>query len=174
MNIDADDYTLLGLNKSFALDRGQLDAAWKNLQARVHPDRFAAEGGAAQRLAMQWAVRVNEAHQRLKDPLKRAAYLCELSGVPVQSENNTAMPGEFLMQQMQWREGLEEADSAAEVEALSEEVLHDRKVRIARLTSLLDVEHNPTQAAQEVRALMFIDRLLEEIDVRLERYEDAS
>ncbi|MFZ4551142.1 MAG: Fe-S protein assembly co-chaperone HscB [Aquabacterium sp.] len=174
MNIDADDFTLLGLNKSFALNKSDLDAAWKALQAHVHPDRFAAEGGAAQRLAMQWAVRVNEAHQRLKDPLKRAAYLCELAGVPVQSESNTAMPGAFLMQQMQWREALEEAASASEVEALSDEVLADRKARLACVTQLLDVDQNAQQAAQEVRALMFIDRLLEEIDARLERYEDAS
>lgn len=174
MNIDADDFTLLGLNKTFALDRSQLDAAWKALQARVHPDRFAAEGGAAQRLAMQWAVRVNEAHQRLKDPLKRAAYLCELEGAPIRSESNTAMPGDFLMQQMQWREALEEADNAADVGALSDEVQAERKVRLARVTRLLDVEGNAPQAAQEVRALMFIDRLLEEIDARLERYEDAS
>ncbi len=118
MNIDADDFTLLGLPRTFALERAQLDAAWKALQARVHPDRFAAEGAASQRVAMQWAVRVNEAHQRLKDPLKRAAYLCELAGVPVNAENNTAMPGAFLMQQMQWREALEEAGSAADVRAL--------------------------------------------------------
>lgn len=174
MNIDADDFTLLGLRRQFDLNRSQLDTAWKALQARVHPDRFAAEGGVAQRLAMQWAVRVNEAHQRLKDPLKRAAYLCELAGVPVQSESNTAMPGDFLMQQMQWREALEDADSVNEVETLSDEVQLDRKGRITRLTRLLDVDANPTQAAQEVRALMFIDRLLEEIDARLERYEDAS
>lgn len=174
MNIDADDFTLLGLDKAFALDRAKLDAAWKALQAQVHPDRFAAEGAASQRIAMQWAVRVNEAHQRLKDPLKRAAYLCQLAGVPVRAENNTAMPGAFLMQQMQWREALEEAGNAADVEALSDEVQGQRKARLARLTQLLDVDANPTQAAQEVRALMFIDRLLEEIDARLEKYEDAS
>jgi molecular chaperone HscB len=174
MNIDADDFTLLGLNRSFALDRAKLDAAWKTLQAQVHPDRFAAEGAASQRIAMQWAVRVNEAHQRLKDPLKRAAYLCQLAGVPVQAENNTAMPGEFLMQQMEWRETLEDASNAAAVETLSTEVQGQRKARLARVTQLLDVDANPTLAAQEVRALMFIDRLLEEIDARLERYEDAS
>ncbi|MGE5451300.1 MAG: Fe-S protein assembly co-chaperone HscB [Acidobacteriota bacterium] len=173
MNLDADDFTLLGLRRAFALDRSQLDAAWKALQAQVHPDRFAAEGGAAQRLAMQWAVRVNEAHQRLKDPLKRAAYLCELGGAPVQAHSNTAMPGDFLMQQMHWRETLEEADSAQEVESLSREVHAQRQTRLARVTQLLDGDANPTQAAQEVRALMFIDRLLEEIDARLERYEDA-
>ncbi len=174
MNIDADDFTLLGLNRAFALDRSQLDAAWKALQAQVHPDRFAAEGGTAQRLAMQWAVRVNEAHQRLKDPLKRAAYLCELGGAPVQAHSNTAMPGAFLMQQMEWREALEDADSAPAVQALSDEVQAQRKARLARVTQLLDVEAQPAQAALEVRALMFIDRLLEEIDARLERYEDAS
>lgn len=173
MNLDADDYTLLGLPRVFALERGPLDAAWKALQGKVHPDRFAAEGAAAQRIAMQWAVRVNEAHQRLKDPLKRAAYLCELAGVPVQSESNTAMPGAFLMQQMEWREALEDAGSAADVQALSDQVVLDRRSRIARVTQLLDVAGDAAQAAQEVRALMFIDRLLEEIDARLERYEDA-
>ncbi|AWI52763.1 Fe-S protein assembly co-chaperone HscB [Aquabacterium olei] len=174
MNIDADDFTLLGLHKAFQLDRAQLDAAWKTLQAQVHPDRFAADGAASQRIAMQWAVRVNEAHQRLKDPLKRAAYLCELAGVPVQSESNTAMPGDFLMQQMQWREALEEADNVDAVQTLADEVSAQRKARLARVTQLLDVDGNPAQAAQEVRALMFIDRLTDEIDARLERYEDGA
>ena len=178
MNIDADDFTLLGLPRRFALERAQLDNAWKALQAKVHPDRFAAEGGAAQRLAMQWAVRVNEAHQRLKDPLKRAAYLCELAGARVQAHDNTAMPGDFLMQQMTWREALEEAGNAAEVEALSDEVTAQRKARLSRVGELLDGPDANAEAAalaaQEVRALMFIDRLLEEVDTRLQRYEDEE
>lgn len=178
MNIDADDFTLLGLPRRFALERNQLDAAWKGLQAKVHPDRFAAEGGASQRLAMQWAVRVNEAHQRLKDPLKRAAYLCELAGAGVHAHDNTAMPGEFLMQQMMWREALDDAGSVAEVEALSSEVTSQRRARLARVGELLDGPDThaeaAAQAAQEVRALMFIDRLLEEVDNRLQRYEDEE
>lgn len=174
MNIDADDFTLLGLPRTFALDRAQLDAAWKKMQATVHPDRFAAQGAAAQRVAMQWAVRVNEAHQRLKDPLKRGAYLCELAGSPVKAHDNTAMPGDFLMQQMQWREALEEAGNAVEVGALSDEVTSQRRARLAQLASLLDEQHDAPRAAQEVRALMFIDRLLEEIDARLQRYEDED
>lgn len=174
MNLDADDFTLLALPRAFALDRARLDAAWKSLQAQVHPDRFAAEGGAAQRIAMQWAVRVNEAYQRLKDPLRRAAYLCELAGAPVQSESNTAMPGAFLMQQMAWREALEDARGVADVQALQDEVLAQRKARLARVTQLLDVDQDAVQAAQEVRALMFIDRLSEEIDARLEQYEDDA
>ena len=88
----------------FAQDRAVLDARWKELQREAHPDKFAAQGAAAQRLAMQWSVRINEAYQRLKDPLQRASYLCELHDAHVNAENNTAMPTEFLLQQMQWRE----------------------------------------------------------------------
>ena len=99
MKITDDDFSLFGLPQRHALDRADLDVRWRDLQARVHPDRFASEGAAAQRLAMQWAVRVNQAYQRLKDPLSRAAYLCELRGVLIDAERNTAMPAAFLMQQ---------------------------------------------------------------------------
>ena len=86
MNLSDDDFTLFGLPRRFALDRTALDAQWRALQAQVHPDRFVGEGATSQRLAMQWAVRVNEGYQRLKDPLKRGAYLCELRGAPIQAE----------------------------------------------------------------------------------------
>ena len=92
ISLQTNDFELFDVPAQFAQDRAQLDARWKALQREAHPDRFAAEGAAAQRIAMQWSVRINEAYQRLKDPLKRAAYLCELQGAPVQAENNTAMP----------------------------------------------------------------------------------
>ena len=173
MRLTDNDFQLFGLPETQAQSRPDIDARWKALQAEVHPDRFAAEGAAAQRVAMQWAMRVNEAYQRLRDPLSRAGYLCELRGAPVQAENNTQMPAAFLMQQMQWREALEDADSLAEVEVLAEEVGAQRQARLTRLGELLDVQAALAPAAQEVRALMFIDRLLEEIDTRLQRYEDA-
>ena len=92
MKLDDDDFTLFGLPERHALDRAEVDARWRQLQAEVHPDRFAGDGAAAQRIAMQWAVRVNEAYQRLKDPLRRAAYLCERRGAAIQAHDNTAMP----------------------------------------------------------------------------------
>ena len=113
MNLQSNDFELFGLAQVFAQDLAALDARWKSLQREAHPDKFAAQGAAAQRVAMQWSVRINEAYQRLKNPLKRAAYLCELQGAPVNAHSNTAMPAAFLMQQMQWREDLEDAVSAA-------------------------------------------------------------
>ena len=122
MNLGDDDFTLFALPQRFALEVTELDAHRRTLQAQVHPDRFAAQGAAAQRVAMQWSVRINEAYARLKDPLKRAAYLCELQGVPVNAEQNTAMPADFLAQQMQWREELDEAATSEDLDAIADEM----------------------------------------------------
>jgi len=168
MHLADDDFTLFGLPRRFALDRNALDACWRALQAKVHPDRFASEGASAQRLAMQWAVRVNEAYQRLKDPLQRGAYLCELRGVPIQAENNTAMPAAFLVQQMAWREDLDDARDVGSVELLDATVAADEAARLAELGLSLDGRDDPTAAAQQVRALMFVARFRHDIDRRLE------
>lgn len=168
MRLADDDFTLLGLTRRQALDRADLDRRWRRLQAEVHPDRFAAEGAAAQRVAMQWALRVNEAYRRLKDPLSRAAYLCELAGVPVEAESNTAMPAAFLVQQMQWREALEEAGSLQDVQALEEEVLQAERTQLLETQRLLDEVGDARAAAARVRALMFVQRFRQDIERRLE------
>ena len=168
MKLDDDDFTLFGLPRRFALDRAQLDASWRALQTQVHPDRFASEGASAQRLAMQWAVRVNEAYQRLRDPLKRATLLCELAGVPIQAESNTAMPGAFLMQQMAWREALENAEGVDEVQPLDDEIAAQERRMFDEVQQTLDERRDAAGAAQIVRALMFVARFRSDIDKRLD------
>ena len=168
MKLDSDDFELFGIARCFALDRTALDARWRALQAEVHPDRFAAEGATAQRIAVQWAVRVNEAYQRLKDPLQRAAYLCELNGAAIEAENNTAMPTAFLMQQMAWREALDEARELPVVEQLADDVAAHRGTALNQLQATLDHDRNYAAAAQQVRALMFVERFAHDVDQRLE------
>ncbi|HPG80464.1 Fe-S protein assembly co-chaperone HscB [Piscinibacter sp.] len=168
MKLDDNDFDLFGVEQRFAQDRAALDARWRALQAEVHPDKFASDGAAAQRVAVQWAVRVNEAYQRLKDPLKRGAYLCELAGQPINAENNTAMPGSFLMQQMEWRESLDEARTVQQVEALADTVAAHRNGALQKLQKLLDEQQDAAAAAQQVRALMFVERFAEDVDRRLE------
>ena len=169
ISLQANDFELFELAQQFALDRAQLDERWKALQREAHPDRFAAEGAAAQRVAMQWSVRINEAYQRLKDPLKRAAYLCELRGAPVNAESNTAMPPVFLMQQMAWRETLEDTDEVAMLEKLADEVAAERQRVQQSLGSLLDGSGDTQAAVGQVRALMFIERFAAEVDAKLDR-----
>ena len=148
-----------------------LDARWRALQGEVHPDRFTSEGAAAQRVAMQWALRVNEAYAVLKDPLKRGAYLCEMRGAPIAAENNTAMPAAFLMQQMEWREALDDARGLAAVRRLDDEIARQESELLERLQHLLDEAGDAAQAAQQVRALMFVARFRQDIDRRLEALE---
>ncbi len=168
LTLAASDFELFGVPKRFAQNRDAIDARWKELQREAHPDRFAAQDAATQRRAMQWSVRINEAYQRLKDPLKRAAYLCELAGSPVNAHDNTAMPAAFLMQQMAWREALDEADDEDQVQALLDEVMLSRRATLARCERWLDEVGDAAQAVGEVRALMFIERFCADIDTRFE------
>ena len=169
ISLSDDDFALLGLPRRFQVDLKALDERWKDLQRQAHPDRHADQGAAAQRVAMQWSVRVNEAHQRLRDPIRRGAYMCELAGAPIDAERNTAMPTEFLMQQMAWREALDDAESEDAMEALLDEVLQARHSAIAQLGQLLDEQHDAPAASAVVRSLMFIDKFAQDVQNSLDR-----
>ena len=166
-------FDLFNLPARFALDMGALDAAYREVQGQVHPDRFVNATDAEKRVAMQWATRANEAYQTLKNPQKRARYLCELNGVDLQTESNTAMPMAFLMQQMAWREELGEARAGKDVEALEaldEQVKAERKTRLDGVGRELDAGDYET-AAQGVRALMFLEKFGEEVHHAFEAAE---
>ena len=166
MNLQDTDFELFGVPTTFAQDRAALDARWKELQREAHPDRFAAQGASAQRVAMQWSVRINEAYQRLKNPIRRASYLCELNGSPIEAENNTAMPGDFLVQQMEWREALDDVADEAGLDALRDEVDAGRARALSSLDRLIDEKGDYPGAVRQVRALMFIERFAEDIDAK--------
>src|ERR1044071_6501192 len=102
-------FELFGLPVAFGLDQEALEKAYREIQAQVHPDRFAHAGDAERRASLQWTTRVNEAYRTLKDPVQRGRHLLELHGVDVAFETNTHMPTEFLMQQLELREELEAA-----------------------------------------------------------------
>ncbi len=170
-SLQSNDFELFGLDQCFRQDRAALDARWKDLQREAHPDKFAAQGAAAQRIAMQWSVRINEAYQRLKDPLKRAAYLCELHGAPVNAENNTAMPAAFLMQQMEWREELDDAKTAEDLDNISVQCKQAKHKVLQEIERLLDLSQDYPAAVAQVRALMFIERFAADVDARLDQLE---
>ena len=166
-------FDLFQLPARFSIDAGALDAAYRNVQGQVHPDRFVGATDAEKRVAMQWATRANEAYQTLKNPQKRARYLCEMNGVDLQTESNTAMPMAFLMQQMDWREALGEAKAARDVEALEaldEQVKAERTLRLEAVGVELDAGQF-SEAAQGVRALMFLDKFGEEVHYAFEAAE---
>lgn len=159
-------FQLFGLASAFKLDIAQLELAFRALQAQVHPDKSAHLPDAEQRLAMQRSTRVNEAYQTLKSPIRRARYLLSLQGVDTQEETNTAMPIDFLMSQMEWREAVADALEARDIDAL-ERLDARMKVQTRELESELavkiDTEQDFTAAAGLVRKLRFMEKLAEEI-----------
>lgn len=172
-SIQQSHFDLFHLPAQFALDLQALEAAYRTVQAQVHPDRFAAAGEAQKRVAMQWAARANEAYGTLRDPLKRAGYLLSLRGVDIGVENNTAMEPAFLMQQMEWRERVEDAAEVrniGELQALLVELHDEARVRFERLASLLDSGADQA-AAEAVRQLMFIERVTTEVGTQIEKLE---
>ena len=171
MNLQSNDFDLFGLTQKFNQNRVAIDARWKDLQREAHPDKFAAQGASAQRIAMQWSVRINEAYQRLKDPLKRAAYLCALNGFPVNAENNTAMPAEFLMQQIEWRETLDEAKTAENMHQRALQANEYGRKQLQNIEQGIDTDNNFKLAVEQVRALMFVERFLIEVNARTDELQ---
>ncbi|OEZ63037.1 MULTISPECIES: Fe-S protein assembly co-chaperone HscB [unclassified Duganella] len=166
-------FELFNLPQQFAVDAGALDSAYRDVQSRVHPDKFVNATDAEKRVAMQWATRANEAYQTLKNPQKRAQYLCELNGVDLQTESNTAMPMAFLMQQMEWREELGDARAAKDsdaLEALDKQLRNERKARLAEIETQIGAGDFHA-AAQGVRALMFLEKFGEEVRFAFEAIE---
>lgn len=157
-----DHFALFDLPRTFSLDALQLEVSWKRVAQAVHPDRFATRSAPERRVAMQWSAQANEAYRVLRQPLLRARYLCELAGVDLQTETNTAMAPEFLVQQMSWHEQLDECleqpDNVSAREALAKEIELALRHCQQAVSKALDSEQY-TQAASRIREWMFLDKL---------------
>jgi len=161
-------FALFGLPEAFSLDLEMLEKAYRGIQSQVHPDRFAHAGDAERRASLQWTTRVNEAYRSLKNPVQRARHLLELHGVDVAFETNTAMPPEFLVQQMELRETLEEAKDSAALDGLRASLVGEKRSMEKAIAEAIDARKDYKGAADLVRKLQFLHRLDEEID---EAYE---
>ncbi|MEW5892750.1 MAG: Fe-S protein assembly co-chaperone HscB [Pseudomonadota bacterium] len=174
LDFNRNHFELFGLKPGFAIDAGALEQAYRSIQSEVHPDRFAHAGEAEKRLSMQWTARVNEAYATLRKPFERARYLLELQGIEALDPNNTRMPADFLVQQMEWREALAEAQAAKDLAGLQR--LEQEMRRVAdglqvQLAALLDERHDYAQAAEVLRQYRFMEKLLAQIDDAYEEIE---
>lgn len=167
-------FELFDLPATYALDRERLDSAYRELQNKVHPDKFAAKSETEQRVAMQWATKVNEAYQTLKQPITRGVYLLQLQGIDAMSAQDTSIAPAFLMQQMEWREAIDAARNARDMAALDRlqtELEATYRAVDKELADLLDVDRNPAGATEAVRKLKFMDKLLAEVGDAFEMCE---
>ncbi|MGH8721086.1 MAG: Fe-S protein assembly co-chaperone HscB [Burkholderiales bacterium] len=148
-----------------------MESAYRDIQSRIHPDRHAHAGDAERRASMQWTTRVNEAYRTLKSPVQRAKYLLEMNGVGVGFETNTQMPADFLARQLELREALAEAKEPGALDRLHAEVRQETRALEQGLEHLIDARRDFAGAAGQVRKLMFLHRLAEEIERTYEEIE---
>jgi len=167
-------YELFGLNPLFNIDLAALESNYRKIQSEAHPDRFVTASATEKLNSMQQATLANEAYQTLKNPANRAKYLLELQGITAISETNTAMPADFLMQQMEWREAIEVATADKSIDVL-ENLLHEIQAEAkslqAYLINLLDAKNDYANATAATRKLIFIDKLSEDINRAIEQLE---
>lgn len=155
-------FSIFGLAPAFRIDAERLEAAYERAILKVHPDRFAGRSAAERRVAEQWSARINEAHAILADPVRRAAWLCEAAGTPVEAETNTRMPPDFLLAQIERREALESAKTLDAVEALLAQAGDEARRLEAEIAAAADDEKNWPKAADAARRLMFLQRFIGE------------
>lgn len=163
-------FELFSLPAKYRFDAAALDAAYRALQLQVHPDAAAGGTDAQRRVALQSSARVNEAYQALRDPVRRAQYLLELHGIESVNERDTALPIEFLEQQLDRREAASDAQGAGDVprlESLLGEVRAEALVIEDQLAHTLDGEHAYAAARTRVRELTFLAKLADDIDAML-------
>jgi molecular chaperone HscB len=167
-------FELFGLAPNFNIDLATFETNYRKIQSASHPDRFVTATAAEKLSAMQLATLANEAYQTLKNPASRAQYLLELQGITAISETNTAMPTDFLMQQMEWREALEDAKTDKDIVALEQlhtEIQSVGKDLQANLVDLLDIKKDYSTATDATRKLIFIDKVCADINKAIEHLD---
>ena len=168
--LDRNYFEIFGLPETYRVDLSEITQRYRELQQKLHPDRYASASDQERRLSVQMTAQVNEAFQTLKDPVRRGRYLLQLRGVDTGEESDTAMNPAFLMQQMELREALDEvrqSDSPlTQLDSLESEVNNAFDSRVDRLGECFTVEDEESlKAAREiVRELQFLQKLRAEIE----------
>lgn len=166
-------FAMFGLQPSFLIDSKALAATYRELAKDVHPDRFAGAAAATQRKAVERAARLNDAFQTLKSPTQRALYLLrQQAELP---EETTIQDGEFLFQQMEWREQLETLQEQASVDGLANFARELQQARNALDAAFADCVSDPQQrelAERLARRMQFLDKMFYEVRQLEERLDD--
>jgi len=170
-----DYFEIFSLRPKFHLDMDLLDVNFREFQRQVHPDKVAHLGETERRQSMQWSALANEAYQTLKKPVERASYLLRINGIETHSDGHAvSLSQEFLIEQIEWREQLQETIQAGNLEELCQfecRIREQHAVRLERLGKLLDNEQTFEVAATLVKQIRFLDRLLGEINNAYEMLE---
>lgn len=168
-------FELFKFSPAFDIDTAVLAERYRELQRAVHPDKFAHDTEQQKLLSVQRTAQVNDGYQTLKDPIRRAEHMLSLRGIDLSHETTTVKDTIFLMQQMEWREALEDIRHSTDPQESIDELYQSFAEYRAKLTHMLTAQLNSSKdedallAADQVRKLKFMAKLHDE----LTRIEDA-
>lgn len=156
----------MGLPVSFDVRVADLDQRYFDLQRHLHPDRFATRSAREKNLSQLQAIAINDSYEILKEPLKRADYLVHLKGTEVLPEGcNLVNDAELLMESMELREALAEAETVEQVNVLSARAAEDIKRCIEQLSTLF-AENDVEGACKLTTRLKYLKKLAEETRIQ--------
>ena len=158
-------FTLLQLPEAFVIDLETLHQNYQSIQKDIHPDRFATFDDEAKLESNKKTAQVNDAYQTLKSPIRRAEYLLQLKGINIHDEKYTAVPQDFLMQQMDWREELETHKlNKVALEKLAQDIQKNKNDMMNQLPSFFDDKNHLNDAIRVTRELNFIEKIEQHIN----------
>ncbi|EJF7710416.1 co-chaperone HscB [Providencia rettgeri] len=170
-----DYFTLFGLTPIYVIDSEQLTLRFQDLQRQYHPDRFATCSEQEKMQALQKAATINAAYQALRHPLKRAEYMLSLHGFDINNEQHTMHDTEFLMEQLELREELDNIENSDDALDLLAKFMQSVKQMQQARSALMVTELDAMQwekAADTVRKLRFLDKLQQQAEQLEERLLD--
>ncbi len=159
-------FDIFQLDKTFDINYNMLEKNYRNLASQYHPDRTTMLSAFEQRQQMMLFTTINQAYETLKNPLSRANYLLKLNGIDA-DEKHTNIDSDFLIQQMQWHEELETAQTTEEYKSINNKILMEKQEIINKLTDDF-AKSNYNSALENFQRARFIYKLLEEINNKLE------
>lgn len=167
MDISQDFFSCYGLSRDFAIDLDGLRQAHRHLQQQHHPDRFVSQPDSDQRQAVQITAYLNQAYATLIEPLKRGIYLLQLHGMDPLVPTNTSMPLDFLLQQIEQQERLEDMHQAQDPETEMDTMAFELQTQASQLETEFAQAYSSTQleaAETSVRKLQFIVKLQQQLN----------
>ncbi len=158
-------FNLFQLEPSFNIDTEALEQTYRALAARFHPDKFASASAFEQKHAVMMSSTINDDYRTLKSPIDRAAYLLKSQNIDADAPEHTSFSPEFLMQQMEWRETLMDAQMEQNhdaIRALDQEIQEVQSNLYQDLQQAFE-QQDYESAAQWVRHGRFLNKLRNEI-----------
>ena len=157
-------FELFNLPEKFQIDSVKLQENYRLIQKEIHPDRFATSTENEKTQSMIKSTQVNDAYQTLKSPTKRAKYILSLH----KSVEKITLPPDFLMQQMEWEEHLEDIEkNNKELDQFKLAINKKYKEYSLLLSKQIDNDQNWNEAAITIDKLYFVEKLLHKINIAL-------